>query len=83
MVDNDEADDKIIAVLENDNIWGAASDIGDIPSVLTERISHYFSTYKYIFGQDHTVVIEQVLGASHAHAVILAAIADYGEEFGE
>jgi inorganic pyrophosphatase len=32
------ADDKIIAVLYNDNIWGAADDITDIPQRFVERL---------------------------------------------
>ena len=50
--DGGEADDKIIAVLQNDNIWGKAEDISDLPGVLIERLSHYFSTYKMIPGQE-------------------------------
>ena len=48
MVDHDEADDKIIAVLENDNIWGAAQRLSDLPEIMVERLRHYFSTYKSI-----------------------------------
>jgi inorganic pyrophosphatase len=29
--DHGEADDKIIAVLQNDNVWGKARDISDLP----------------------------------------------------
>ncbi len=32
MIDGGEADDKIISVLENDYVWGAARNIGDVPS---------------------------------------------------
>ena len=31
MIDRGEADDKIIAVLENDNMWGTARDISGVP----------------------------------------------------
>ena len=33
MIDGGEADDKIIGVLENDNVWGPARDVSDVPSV--------------------------------------------------
>ena len=36
--DGGEADDKIIAVLQNDNVWGEARDIGDLPGALVERL---------------------------------------------
>jgi len=82
MIDDDESDDKILAVLENDSFWGSAEDIDDIPKALTERICHYFDTYKYIFGEDHNVFIEKVYPAEHAFKVIKASMEDYMDEFG-
>jgi len=83
MVDHGEADDKIIAVLENDNIWGKAQDIADLPSVLIERMRHYFSTYKLVPGQENRTSIESVYGREHALAVVQASLDDYQEAFGE
>src|SRR5258706_8656821 len=51
MIDAGEADDKIIAVLENDYVWGAARNVGDVPRVLVERLEHYFLTYKLVPGE--------------------------------
>jgi len=82
MVDNGEADDKIIAVLQNDNIYRSAKDITDLPEVLVERLRHYFSTYKLIPGKKETTRIEQIYGVDHAHEVIRAAIKDYDDEYG-
>jgi inorganic pyrophosphatase len=83
MVDKDEADDKIIAVLENDAFWGNVRDISDLPEILIERLRHYFATYKLIPGSPTThVSIESVYGADHAHEVVRAAIKDYEEVFG-
>jgi inorganic pyrophosphatase len=44
MVDDGDADDKIIAVLDNDYVYGTARDIADLPKVLVERLQHYFAT---------------------------------------
>lgn len=82
MVDNDEADDKIIAVLANDNFWGNAEDISDLPYILIERLRHYFSTYKLIPGKDIKVSIEEIYGQDHAHKVVAAALEDYKDKFG-
>jgi inorganic pyrophosphatase len=41
MIDNGEADDKIIAVLANDIFWEKANDVSDLPPVLVERLRHY------------------------------------------
>ena len=82
MVDNDEADDKIIAVLANDNFWGNAEDISDLPYILIERLRHYFSTYKLIPGEDIKVSIEKIYGQDHAYKVVTAALEDYKEKYG-
>ncbi len=82
MIDNGEADDKIIAVLANDNFWGDADDIQDLPAAFVERLRHYFSTYKLIPGQDMEVSIEEIYGKEHAHKVIKASLLDYEEKYG-
>jgi inorganic pyrophosphatase len=82
MIDHGEADDKIIAVLYNDNFWGDATDISELPPVLIERLRHYFSTYKLIPGEESGVSIESVYGRGHAVKVVQAALDDYEEKFG-
>ena len=81
MVDREEADDKIIGVLENDLIWGDARDISDLPPVLIERLEHYFLTYKYVPGEPTRATIELIYGQTHALQVVEAALADYKEKF--
>ena len=83
MIDNEEADDKIIAVLNNDPIWGCAQDIVDIQRSLIERIRHYFLTYKLNPDTETNIEIPLVYGVEHAHRVICAAIEDYREEYGD
>src|SRR4051812_869062 len=46
LLDRNEADDKIIAVLQNDYVWGAARDIADVPAVLVAGLAHSFSSLK-------------------------------------
>jgi inorganic pyrophosphatase len=82
MIDDGEADDKIIGVLENDHVWGAARDVSDVPSVLVERLEHYFLTYKLVPGQRSRIRIDRVYGRAHALRVVRAAVADYAESFG-
>ncbi|TNE47197.1 MAG: inorganic pyrophosphatase [Deltaproteobacteria bacterium] len=82
MIDNDEADDKIIAVLQNDPLWGDVNDVADMPSTLVERLQHYFTTYKYTPGQKNTTSIETIYGAEHAHKVVKASMLDYDEVYG-
>jgi inorganic pyrophosphatase len=82
MEDKGEADDKIIAVLDNDPFWKTAKDIDDIPPALLERLRHYFATYKLVPGEPSEVHIEKIYNKAHAFKVIKAAIEDYTEEYG-
>ena len=84
MIDGGEADDKIIAVLENDHVWRHVRDVSELPDVLVERLRHYFSTYKLVQDDDAAVEVEVrgAYGREHAERVITAAIEDYEEQFG-
>lgn len=81
MVDDGEADDKIVAVLQGDLYWGSASDLADLPERMVERLVHYFSTYKLVPGQASTAAVIRTYDRAHAHRVVEAAMADYAEEF--
>jgi inorganic pyrophosphatase len=83
MIDRGEADDKIIAVLEGDYMWGAARDVSEVPPVLVERLRHYFSTYKLVPGDERKKVarVGKVYGRDHALKVVTAAIEDYDAAF--
>lgn len=82
MIDNNEADDKIVAVLANDSYWENANDIADLPPVLVERLRHYFSTYKLVPGKENQTYIESVYGNLKAMEIVQAAIEDYEQMFG-
>jgi inorganic pyrophosphatase len=82
MVDDGEADDKIVAILQNDPVWGHVMDIAELPDVMYERLRHYFSTYKMKADMQPRATIELVYGREHAMKVIQASIDDYDEEFG-
>ncbi|MFK7961038.1 MAG: inorganic pyrophosphatase [Phycisphaerales bacterium] len=83
MIDDDEADDKIIAVLENDDIWQGAAHLSDIPRAYVDRLRHYFSTYKMVRGKPSNTRIVRVYEADEARAVVTAAMADYAERYDE
>jgi len=83
MIDDGEADDKIVAVLENDSLWGDAEDISELPQSLAERLRHYFLTYKQLPGEPSNVCLDNIYGHEHAAAVVQASMEDYQDEFGE
>ena len=82
MVDAGEADDKIIAVLHEDQFWNDVHDIDQVPEALVDRLHHYFETYKSTPGDEADVKIVERYGAERAKAVIKAAVEDYEEIYG-
>ena len=82
IVDGNEADDKIVAVLQNDTVWAKANDISELPGAMVERLRHYFSTYK-MRPDGNAIVDHGIYGREHALAVVEASMADYSDEFGE
>lgn len=83
MLDGGEADDKIIAVLENDDVWRGARDVADLPDAVVARLRHYFATYKTLPGEESRVAIGEAYGRAHAERVVRAAMEDYAAEYGE
>lgn len=82
ILDRNEADDKIIAVLKGDYVWGDAQDIADVPRVLIERLEHYFATYKLVPSEPAAIRVLGTYGFEHASAVVTAAMEDYRAAFG-
>lgn len=82
MIDKGEADDKIIAVLKQDEIYGNFKDVSECPSSLINRLKHYFLTYKNMPGQENKAVeITHVYGREEAQEVIRRSIKDYDLAF--
>jgi inorganic pyrophosphatase len=81
MVDGGEADDKIVAVLDGDFVWGGIRELTELPAILLERLQHYFTTYKLVPGSAQRVRISRVYDRAHAHAVINAAMLDYAAAY--
>lgn len=82
MIDNGEADDKIIAVMKGDAIYGSWQDISDCPDSILKRIEHYFLTYK--MAPDETspkTEIVAIYGKEEAHQIIQLGVEDYKEKF--
>ena len=81
MIDDGEADDKIVAVLDNDPFWVDVEELASVPKTLVDRLVHYFSTYKLTPGGENRVSVDDVYDRKHAWRVIEAAVADYTESY--
>ena len=78
LLDHNQADDKIIAVLRNDAVYGGYTDIGQLPKDIVRRLIHYFTTYKDIPGENtRRMVFINIYDASEAKEVIRRSQDDY------
>lgn len=83
LVDGNEADDKIIAVLESDVAFGHFSSIADCPTGLLERLQHYFLTYKQLPHEaPRRIEIAETYDRVEALEVIRRSRSDYRTHYG-
>lgn len=82
MLDGGEADDKIVAVLENDPLYTGVDDLSQLPDALVQRLVHYFEFYKVMPGSEAVVKIGEPYGRDHAARVVAASLEDYSSEYG-
>lgn len=83
LIDRNQADDKIVAVLKGDSAFGHCQEISDLPPALIDRLRHYFLTYKSPPGGTGQGVVEitHVYGAAEARDVIDRSREDYRHRF--
>lgn len=82
MIDGDQADDKIIAVMMGDFIYESFKDISECSENLVERLRHYFLTYKDAPDRTNSKVgITHTYGAKEAHEIIKLSQLDYQNKF--
>jgi inorganic pyrophosphatase len=80
MIDRNEADDKIIAVLDSDPFYTHVQEVSELPQILIERLIHYFLTYKLkpnIKKSKNLVSIEEFYNKEKAYKIIKSAQEDY------
>ena len=83
MIDGDEADDKIIAVLADDVTFGHLRDIAEAPQGLVDRLRHYFLSYKQLPGDaPRRVEIADVYDRAAALETIRRSLEDYRARYG-
>ena len=80
LLDHNQADDKIIAVLKNDAVYGGYTDIDELPKQIIRRLIHYFTTYKDIPGETNLrMKFVSIYGADVAKDVIRRSMEDYDD----
>lgn len=83
LIDDNEADDKIIAVLKGDKVFEQYEEISQLPKGILERFEHYFLTYKSLPDAPNVCEIAYSYGREASYEVISAAIDDYAKLVGK
>ena len=77
MIDNDEVDEKIIAIPFGDPSYNTYSNIDELPAHILTEIRHFFKVYKQLENKEISVL--DVLGRKEAIKVIDDGIKAYNE----
>lgn len=81
MIDGNDADDKIIAVMVHDFVYSHFVSYKDVPEPIINRLKHYFLTYKDLPGEEKKSVITHVYDRDEALEIIQLSIDDYNARF--
>lgn len=75
MMDENEHDDKIIAVAEHDMSVNHINDISELPKHFFAELQNFFEDYKKL--ENKTVVVDDFQNAKIAREIVLQSISDY------
>src|SRR5699024_5446361 len=81
MIDDGEADDKIIAVANDDMSVNHINSIDELPKHFGNELKNFFEEYKKL--EHKTVEVEELQSKETAIEIINAAISSYKEKFGD
>ncbi len=79
MIDNNEVDEKIIAVPVNDSAAKEFTDIDNLPHYQFNRIKHFFEVYKYL--ENKQTVVDEIYPVDEAKEVIVNCMENYNEKY--
>lgn len=79
MIDNNEEDEKIIAIAKHDPFLNTYKDISEIPAQVSAEIKHFFEVYKQLEGKQTTV--DKIMGRGEAEQIIEKCMENYKEKF--
>ncbi len=79
MIDNNEYDEKIVAVAKKDPFLNCYQDITEVPSHISAEIMHFFEVYKQLEGKQ--TMVEKILGREEAEKIIEECIQNYKNKF--
>ncbi len=81
MIDDEQKDEKIIAISSGDPMYNGYRDIDELPSHIMEEMIHFFEVYKTLEHKKTTV--QEVRGREDSIQIIQECIDRYQEVFAE
>ena len=81
MIDEDESDEKIIAIPFEDPTYNSYRSIEALPQHIFQEMQHFFTVYKQL--ENKNTAVNEVMGQKAAVEVIKQSIANYKEKYGE
>lgn len=79
MIDNNENDEKIIAIAKKDPFLNGYKDISELPTQVVNEIMNFFEVYKTLEGK--TTSVDEILGRKEAEKLIFECIENYKHKF--
>jgi inorganic pyrophosphatase len=79
MIDRGEADDKIIAVADQDASVSHIKEITELPDFFRVELKHFFENYKTL--ENKVVVVDDFLGKENAFEIVKQSIERYQKTF--
>lgn len=79
MIDENEEDEKIIAVSKKDPFLNCYTDITEVPSHISAEIMNFFEIYKKLEGKQ--TMVDKIMGREDAERIIEECIKNYEEKF--
>jgi inorganic pyrophosphatase len=81
MVDNDDTDEKIIAIPFEDPTYNSYRSIEALPGHIFSEMQHFFQVYKELEGKD--TAVREASGQKRAIEVVKNAMASYDLKYGD
>ncbi|HBQ63420.1 MAG TPA: inorganic pyrophosphatase [Clostridiales bacterium] len=79
MIDDEEVDEKIVAIPFRDPTWNIYQDMGMLPTHIFDEMSHFFEVYKTL--ENKYTIVQEVEGRDSAMRIIEQSIRAYNDIF--
>lgn len=79
MIDDEDVDEKIIAIAKEDPFYNTYTDISQLPNHTFNEIMHFFEVYKQL--ENKYTIVKEILGREEAEKVIDECRKKYNEKF--